>query len=136
MVTSHVAWSKMLVERIYYDEGSLEEQERWLKMVERWETSNDMYETEALALAIAGKRLAARLRVEFGSLPTQDLMVALAQRIIAADGTEEEREAWLILLVEATDSSQGSILDDIYWPKDEMSAEEIVERAIARGKRA
>jgi hypothetical protein len=51
------------------------------------------------------------------------------------EGTEEEQEAWLRLIAEETGASFGSITEDIYWPKKEMTAEEIVGRAIARGKR-
>lgn len=130
------AQRQLLVEKIYHNEGSLDEQERWLKMVERWESDNDMYEMEALTLSIAARRLVALLREKSGSPLTREQLVALVQRIMAADGTEEEQAAWLLLVAEETGVSQGSITDDIYWPKKEMTAEEIVERAIARGKRA
>jgi tetratricopeptide (TPR) repeat protein len=129
------AQRQLLVEKINHNEGSLDEQDLWLKMVERWETENDMYEMEALALSIAARRLTKRLNEEWGSPLTKEQLVALVQQIMTADGTEEEQAAWLLLLAEETGASQGSITDDIYWPQQEMTADKIANRAIERGKR-
>jgi hypothetical protein len=126
---------QLLVDKIYYDEGSLDEQEHWPKVVERWESDNDVYEMEASTHGMVARRLAERLREECGSPPTREHMVALVQRIMTAAGAEEEQAVWLLLRAEETDASQGSMTDDTYWPKQEMSAEEIVDHAIERGKR-
>jgi tetratricopeptide (TPR) repeat protein len=128
------AQRRLLVDKIYYDEGSLEEQERWLAIIQRQEDQGYFSEMEALARIVGAKRLATRLREGFGSPLTRKQLVTLVQQTMAVDGTEEEIEAWLKLIADETGASFGSITDDIYWPKQEMTAEEIVERAIERGK--
>jgi hypothetical protein len=129
------AQRQLLVEKIHHNEGTLDEQEHWLKMIERWEIDIDVYEMEALIRAVTARRLVARLHDNLGSPLTREQLVILVQRLMNAQGTEEEQDAWLKLIAEETGASQGSITDDIYWPKQEMTAEQIVERAIARGKR-
>jgi tetratricopeptide (TPR) repeat protein len=130
------AQRQLLVDKIYYDEGSLEKQELWLAMIQHQEDQGYFSEMEALARMVGAKRLATRLREELGSPLTRERLVALPQQVMRVEGTEEEQEAWLRLIAEETGASFDSITDDIYWPKQEMAAEEIVERAIARGKRA
>jgi hypothetical protein len=53
---------------------------------------------------------------------------------MAVDGTEEDTEPWHRLLADETGASSGSITVDISWPKQEMTAEEIVDRAIERAR--
>lgn len=130
------AQRQLLVDKIYYDEGSLEDQELWLAIIQRQEDQGYFSEMEALARIVGAKRLAMRLRQELGSPLTRGQLVVLLQQVMRVEGTEEEQEARLRLIAEETGASFGSITDDIYWPKQEMTAEEIVERAIARGKRA
>jgi tetratricopeptide (TPR) repeat protein len=130
------AQKQLLVDKIYYDEGSLEDQELWLVIIQRQKDQGYFSEMEALARIVGAKRLATRLREELGSPLTREQLVALLQQVMRVEGTEEEQEAWLRLIAEETGASFGSITDDIYWPKQEMTAEEIVERAIVRGKRA
>ena len=128
------------ISRIYagecQNEDSLEEQERWLGVIQRQEDQGYFSEMEALIHIVGAKRLAARLHEELGSPLTREQLVALLQRIMAVDGTEEEIEAWLKLIADETGASFGSITEDIYWPKQEMAADENVERAVERGKRA
>ena len=118
------------------NEGTLEEREHWLAIIQCQEDQGYFSEMEALTRIVGAKRLAARLSDEFGSPLTNEQLVTLVQRIMAVDGTEEELDAWLKLIAEETGASQGSITDEIFWPKQEMTADEIVERAIERGKRA
>jgi tetratricopeptide (TPR) repeat protein len=129
------AQRQLLVEKTYYDEGLLEDQELWLAIIQRQEDQGYFSQMEALTRMVGAKRLATRLREELGSPLTREQLVALLQPVMRMEGTEEEQEAWLRLIAEETGASFGSITEDIYWPKKEMTAEEIVGRAIARGKR-
>lgn len=126
------AQRELLVDKIYCDKGSLEEQERWLAIIQSQENSGDSYEGEALTQILTAKRLALLLREELASPLTREQLEMLVQRLIDNKGTEEEQDVWLCLLAEDTGASQRSIIGDIYAPKQEMTAEEIVERAIER----
>jgi hypothetical protein len=47
-----------------------------------------------------------------------------------AEGSDAEQQAWLTVLAQDTGMPVEEISDFIYWPDREMSAAEIVERAL------
>ncbi|WP_329022042.1 bacteriocin immunity protein [Streptomyces sp. NBC_01423] len=59
--------------------------------------------------------------------------VALVQRIMDADyATEDEADGWLDRLDRALACPSGHVCDLIYWPPErELSADEVVEQALA-----
>jgi hypothetical protein len=61
-------------------------------------------------------------------------MVANVKRLLTADGTEAELDALLAQLMEAL--PDGGILDLIYYPDKERTAEDIVNAAILQQNRA
>jgi tetratricopeptide (TPR) repeat protein len=105
------AQRQVLVERIYYDEGSLEEQERWLAIIQRQEALRQFPEMEGLRRIVVAKRLAARLREELGSPLNREQLVTLVQRLMSVEGTEEEQDAWLNLIAEEAGAAQESAPD-------------------------
>jgi hypothetical protein len=58
-------------------------------------------------------------------------LISLVQRIIEAEGTEEEQDEMLLLL--KTSVPDPNVSDLIYYPSDgqDLSAEEVVDRALA-----
>lgn len=59
--------------------------------------------------------------------------VALVQRIMDADyATEDEADGWLDRLDRALACPSGHVCDLIHWPPErELSADEVVEQALA-----
>ncbi|WP_406376219.1 bacteriocin immunity protein [Streptomyces sp. NBC_00647] len=59
--------------------------------------------------------------------------VALVQRVMRADhASDEEADAWLERLDRALACPSGHVCDLIFWPPErELSAEEVVDQALA-----
>ena len=56
-------------------------------------------------------------------------LVTIVQKLMVAEGTEEEQNEWLQIFADNVPYPQAS--DLIYWPdKDDQSAEEIVDEAL------
>ena len=63
---------------------------------------------------------------------SRDELVALVKRIMICDAaTEEEHDALIQTAIDATPN--GDISDLVFWPKREMTAEEIVDEALRCG---
>ena len=60
---------------------------------------------------------------------SKEELIALVSKLMRAEGTGRERNEWLKLLERNVPDPDMS--DLIYWPKREMTAEEIVETALA-----
>jgi hypothetical protein len=71
------------------------------------------------------------MAAENGEAPSRDQLVTLVQSIMNVEGSEEEHHAKLEYLRATV--SDPHVVDYIYWPPDlkEMSAEEVVERALS-----
>ncbi|MEV3860432.1 e9imm peptide [Streptomyces sp. NPDC050095] len=58
--------------------------------------------------------------------------VALVRRVLSADGTEEEIDAWLRRLDRSLGCPTGYVSDLVFWPPEgELTPEEVVARALA-----
>jgi hypothetical protein len=124
---------RLLVERIYAGEGPLDTLDRWLELVQRnasLRNDDDAYELEAVERAAASWRGVAMLRTRYGQPLSREHLVALVEQLLHAEGSEAEQQAWLTVLAQDTGMPVGEISDFIYWPDREMSAAEIVERAL------
>ncbi|MEU2619536.1 e9imm peptide [Streptomyces sp. NPDC007157] len=58
--------------------------------------------------------------------------VVLVQRIMRADyASDNEVDSWLDMLDRALACSSGHVSDLIFWPERELSADEVVDQALA-----
>jgi hypothetical protein len=60
---------------------------------------------------------------------TREQLIALVEKLISNEGTEEEDEEWLAIL--AQNVPHPEVSDLIYWNEEGLSAEEIVDQALA-----
>lgn len=65
--------------------------------------------------------------------PSRSEAVTLVRRIMQADGaSEDEMDDWLASLDSVLACPSGYVSDLVFWPPDrELSAEEVVDRALA-----
>jgi tetratricopeptide (TPR) repeat protein len=123
---------RLLVERIYAGEGPPDTWDRWLALVQRDAPIHydDPDEMEAVERSVASWHVVAAIRVRHGKPLGKEHLVALVEQLMRAEGSEAEQQAWLALLAQDTGMPAGAISDFIYWPDQEMSPAEIVERAL------
>src|SRR5260221_2586133 len=123
---------RLLVERIYAGEGSLDIFDRWLTLVQHNAPLyyDDAVELEAVERTVASWHVVATLRTRQGQPLSQDHLVALVEQLMRAEGSEAEQQAWLTVLAQATGMPVEAISNFIYWPDRDMSAAEIVARAL------
>lgn len=60
---------------------------------------------------------------------TREQLIALVEKLLSNEGTEEQDEEWLAAL--ARNVPHPHVSDLIYWNEHELSADEIVDRALA-----
>ena len=63
----------------------------------------------------------------------RDELVDLVGKLLRAEGSEVDQQAWLGLIEGSVPCPSGYVSDLIFWPPDgqELSAEEVVDRALA-----
>lgn len=59
----------------------------------------------------------------------REQLIALVQKIKEAKGTEEDQERHIALLRQAV--LDPKVTDYIYWSKEELTAEQVVDKAVA-----
>jgi hypothetical protein len=60
---------------------------------------------------------------------TREQLIALVEKLLSNEGTDEQDHEWLALL--ARNVPHPHVSDLIYWNEQELSAEEIVDQALA-----
>jgi colicin immunity protein/pyocin immunity protein len=60
---------------------------------------------------------------------TKEELIELVRKVITCEGTEEENDEWLEIFLNSVPHPEASNL--IYYSKEDLTPEEIVERALA-----
>ena len=118
-----------LVDKIVQGEGSLDDNEIWLQrlreIVPSFYASDQMRSVEVI---VEARRIRERLQTELPALPSRAVLVDLVRRILEADGTEVEIEAYLSLLKDIV--PHPAVDDLIYAPDASSDPEDIVDVAL------
>ena len=111
-------------------EGTTEDAEQWiarLKALDSLFTSSDYL--LGLERGVRARRILDVLVAETGGGLTREQLVALVGKLLRAEGTAEELDAWLMLV--QRNVPDPVVSDLIFRARDQLSAEEIVDRALA-----
>jgi hypothetical protein len=115
-----------LIGRIQNGEGTSEQEEQWLNALEKLGS-----DTEELGLRQTVKtyRKLQELTSQSGNNLSREQMIELVEKIQQADGTQEEIDVWQLLV--ERNVPYPALSDLIYGSAEDLSAEEIVDRALA-----
>jgi hypothetical protein len=124
-----------LTTKLLDGKGTLEEAEQWiarLKDIDPYFESSDLM--LSLERGVKASRKALELAAEIGQKLNREQLIGLVEKLLSGEGTEEEVEAWLILLEQNVLDPQ--IGDYIYWPQyhgldDDRTAAQIVDKALS-----
>jgi hypothetical protein len=118
-----------LVDRITFDRGTLEEQERWLdRLVEitPWFFCSDAM--LSIERCVEARRVRDRLEAEYTGKVDRQVLIAFVRKIANAEGTESEVQGILSFVDRHVPPPRVS--DLIFWSEREMTPEEIVDTAL------
>jgi hypothetical protein len=115
-----------LISRIQNGEGTPEQEEQWLNALEKLGFDN---EELGLRQTVEIHRKLQELTSQLGKNLSRGQMIELVKKIQQADGTLEEIDAWLLLI--ERNVPHPTLSDLIYGSAEDLSAEEIVDRALA-----
>jgi hypothetical protein len=119
-----------LIERLQQGNGSQEEVERWLeqlKAITPWFSASDFM--LQLETTVRAGHLQKEHTAEVGQRLSREDLVPLVRKLQNAVGADEEQAAWLTLL--ERNVPHPGVSDLVYWSNEELTAEEVVDRALA-----
>lgn len=119
-----------LSDNITYDRGTAEEQAEWLLRLQEitpWFFCSDGM--LSIARCVEARRVVDRLEAEYTGRVDRAVLVDLVRKIAGAEGTEAEIQGYLSFACRYV--PHPALSDLIFWPKREMTPEEIVDTALA-----
>lgn len=130
----------LLIQKIWKDEGTLEEQEAWLLELQDsdphfWQSDAMLYLEEAVRV----RRRVQRLRDQLGTPPgtplTREQLIALVEGIdysnVNSPDEIEEMDARSVLFATSVPHPDATSLVNHVWGEKDKSAEEVVDAALS-----